>query len=128
MHNSIMIADTLMQVYAIDMATYPNVITDYTIGSFSAFIVRHENGTNLGYVRIPEGHRFYGTDYDDIRANVHGGLTFSSMDEDGSWVIGFDTSHLGDFVPVPAMGSFKSKHYWTHSEVFNELTQLVAQL
>ena len=60
-----------------------------------------ERGWGNGYVRIVEGHPFYGMDYMDIPVNVHGGLTFGNhiMDNDkwpdGYWV-GFDTAHYGD--------------------------------
>jgi hypothetical protein len=60
-----------------------------------------ERGWGNGYVRISEGHKYYGMNYTDIPVNVHGGLTFSEniMDNDkwsdGYWV-GFDTAHYGD--------------------------------
>lgn len=60
-----------------------------------------ERGWGNGYVRIAEGHKYYGKTYDDIPINVHGGLTFGDhiMDNDkwsdGYWV-GFDTAHYGD--------------------------------
>ena len=60
-----------------------------------------ERGWGNGYVRIVEGHPFYGMNYMDIPVNVHGGLTFGDniMDNDrfpdGYWV-GFDTAHYGD--------------------------------
>lgn len=60
-----------------------------------------ERGWGNGYVRIAEGHPFYGMYYMDIPVSVHGGLTFGDhvMDNnhfpDGYWV-GFDTAHYGD--------------------------------
>ncbi len=36
-----------------------------------------EVGWGNGYVLIPPGHSFYNKDYDDIDADVHGGLTFA---------------------------------------------------
>ena len=60
-----------------------------------------ERGWGNGYVRIVEGHPFYGMNYMDIPVSVHGGLTFSehitNSDNwsDGFWV-GFDTAHYGD--------------------------------
>jgi hypothetical protein len=59
------------------------------------------HGWGNGYVRIAEGHKYYGNAYDDIDVSVHGGLTFSehitNNDKwsDGFWV-GFDTAHSGD--------------------------------
>jgi hypothetical protein len=46
-----------------------------------------------GYARVPEGKQWHGEGYDDIPADVHGGLTFA----DGHGWIGFDTAHYGDF-------------------------------
>jgi len=61
-----------------------------------------EKGWGNGYVRIPEGHPYYGKNYEDIPVDVHGSLTFSNhifgKDEyfsDGYWV-GFDTAHYSD--------------------------------
>lgn len=47
-----------------------------------------------GYVRLSTGHLWFGLFYDDIPAEVHGGLTYG-CDEDG-W-IGFDTGHFNDY-------------------------------
>lgn len=60
-----------------------------------------DRGWGNGYVRISEGHPFYGMNYMDIPVSVHGGITFGDhiMDDsrwpDGYW-IGFDTAHYGD--------------------------------
>lgn len=67
-------------------------------------------GHSNGYIAVPKDHPWYGKDYDDIDADVHGGLTFSNHMSDltrtravgelpGSddyWVVGFDTCHYGD--------------------------------
>lgn len=53
------------------------------------------HGWGNGYIHLPKGHPWYGMHYDHIPADVHGGLTFSE-EEDGYWVIGFDTGHYGD--------------------------------
>lgn len=47
-----------------------------------------------GYVRVPPGHPWRGRHYDEIRADVPGGLTFS----DGEW-FGFDIMHAGNLWP-----------------------------
>lgn len=51
-----------------------------------------------GYVQIPQGHPWFGLDYDDIDVEVHGGLTYGKVDAAGHW-IGFDTLHCGDIWP-----------------------------
>lgn len=67
------------------------------------------HGWGNGYVIIPEGHPCFKMSYDEIHENydidVHGGLTYSEMAEDGNdvfkhhsgcWVVGFDTAHYRD--------------------------------
>jgi hypothetical protein len=50
-------------------------------------------GWGNGYVSIPEGHKFYGKNYDELyELDVNGGLTYSEPEESG-WVVGFDTAH-----------------------------------
>lgn len=60
-------------------------------------------GYRCGYVKLTKNHKYYGTVYQDIDVNVHGGLTFSDYDvpcekdgpDDGYW-IGFDCGHFWD--------------------------------
>ncbi|MDE5558429.1 MAG: hypothetical protein K2J32_12230 [Ruminococcus sp.] len=47
------------------------------------------------YVKLPEGHKYYGLKYDDIPVECHGGLTYSKsyvngLFTDGGWWIGWD--------------------------------------
>lgn len=59
-----------------------------------------EFGWGNGYVHIPEGHPWFGKDYNDIEGvEINGGLTYSEMQE-GMWVIGFDTAHSWDMLSV----------------------------
>lgn len=56
-------------------------------------------GWGNGYVALPEGHKYYGVNYDDVPVDVHYGLTYGESEEiDGKsyWVVGFDCAHLGD--------------------------------
>ena len=115
-----------MQSYLKDIVDFPAEITEYDFGAFTGFVKRHQLGYNLGYIRIPNGHYFYGVDYNNIRVDVHGGLTFSSLGEDNSWIIGFDTAHIGDFGPFDF--SDPDDHYWTHTDVVLELVHLCEQL
>jgi hypothetical protein len=66
-------------------------------------VTANHSGFRCGYVRIPPAHPWYGVDYDDIAADVHGGLTFAQPDAhcgkdgpDDSWWIGFDCAHYQD--------------------------------
>ena len=76
------------------------------VSGYKCRISRMEgSGSLCGYVGIPKGHRFWGTEYgthdelDDISDNVHGGLTYSVEGADGWWYFGFDTNHADDFAP-----------------------------
>jgi hypothetical protein len=56
-----------------------------------------QRGYANGYVILHPGHKYFGVDYNEIDVEVHGGLTFSKLDEvNNTWVIGFDTHHGGD--------------------------------
>lgn len=86
-------------------------------------------GWGNGYVCIPKGHPLHGKDYDDIDVAVHYGLTFAAAAKDisnwpeipkgckTSWVVGFDTAHLGD-----------NKEKWTEKAVEAETIRLKEQL
>ena len=81
------------------------------------------SGWGNGYVRIPEGHVYYGMDYDEIQYSVHGGVTFSEVIKEndsqnwpkGHW-IGFDTAHTGD-----------TEENWSKEQVVKETINLFLQ-
>jgi hypothetical protein len=106
-------------------------------------IVRHEAfGSLCGYVGIPKNHPLHGVEYSkdacaDIQ--VHGGLTYSSTDDDdkneNTWWFGFDCAHAGDFVPKMAINMLehgfdyeRTDTYRTWEYVENEVRELVRQL
>lgn len=66
-------------------------------------------GYRCGYVRLPQGHPWYGLGYDDVPADCHGGITFAEADvpcdapgPDVDWWIGFDCAHAFD-APDPGL-------------------------
>lgn len=76
---------------------------------FEWAVTHNGMGYRCGYVRIPKGHPWHGKDYDDIAADVHGGLTFAEADmpcdkgaPDDAWWLGFDCGHGGD-APDPSL-------------------------
>lgn len=87
-----------------------------------------------GYVRLPQQHPGYMTDYNDSifdSINVHGGLTFSGSfyDQEGFWV-GFDCAHYEDaqIGTDPKVCEENGTHIWTKEDVLNEICKLVDQL
>jgi len=108
---------------------------------FQWVVVHNTLGYRCGYVRIPVGHPWHGQDYNDIPAEVHGGLTFAEMDlpcdkpgpDDAYW-IGFDCAHCDD-LPDPNLPSRLAfslfggigDHIWTQSEVEDECRHLCEQ-
>lgn len=64
-------------------------------------IPNFDKGWGNGYVGVPEGHPWYGKDYDSIDCNVHGGLTYGdyfcpTCEPDGLYWVGFDCAHYQD--------------------------------
>lgn len=55
-----------------------------------------------GYVAVPADHPAYNKGYDDVAADVHGGLTYAGgndkypVEDPGLWWLGFDCAHYGD--------------------------------
>jgi hypothetical protein len=82
-------------------------------------------GNLNGYVHISVSHPYFGKYYDDFNVEVHGGLTFTQVTNDGQW-FGFDTGHYGDL--IPNMPFFSDGHLWTLDEVIEETKTLAKQL
>jgi hypothetical protein len=88
----------------------PDVVLGHGEHLGFAWVVTHNRiGYRCGYVRVPLGHPWYGQEYDDIGADVHGGLTFAEADvacdkggADDGWWVGFDCCHGGD-APDPTL-------------------------
>lgn len=80
-------------------------------------IVRQgEFGHLCGYVGVYKGHPWFEKGYDDVPANVHGGLTYANHcadhichvveegEDDNVWWLGFDCAHCDD------LNYFTSRH------------------
>lgn len=82
-------------------------------------IKRNGMGALCGYVGVTEGHPWFGQDYDDVDAEVHGCLTYADFCQEGDdghtichivdpgepdrvWWLGFDCAHHGDLSPANA--------------------------
>lgn len=74
-------------------------------------ILRNGLGALCGYVAVRPGHPWHGKGYDDVPAEVHGGLTYADAchgrichvprpgEPDNVWWLGFDAGHAWDLVP-----------------------------
>lgn len=76
----------------------------------SCVAMRNSLGAWCGYVLVPSGNRYFGQKYQDIEGSgdypdIHGGITFSGVlpDRPGTWALGFDCSHAGDYSPSYAV-------------------------
>lgn len=104
-------------------------------------VARHDLGgerTTLkhrcGYVCVPKSSSWYGENYDDLPAQVHGGLTYGEFNVSKDFWIGFDCAHMGDSSFPPGdpdgknYGSLARGHYWSLEEVKHETERLADQV
>jgi hypothetical protein len=94
-----------------DKEQWPDEATGY-----ACLIKRNRLGALCGYVGVPEGHPWHGRGYDDVPADVHGGLTYAASCQEGPeeatichvpapgepeplWWFGFDCAHYMDLSP-----------------------------
>jgi hypothetical protein len=87
---------------------------EFQHAGFPCLVLRHRHGHLCGYVAIPPGHPWHGKAYDEIDADVHGGLTYADAcngvvchapkpgEPDDVWWLGFDAAHFGDLQPFLA--------------------------
>ena len=87
---------------------------EFEVAGFPTLVRRGIGGAWCGYVGVPPAHPWFGKDYDEIGADVHGGLTYArecdehpedgvchlTEDEDTIWWLGFDCGHCGDVLPA----------------------------
>lgn len=74
-----------------------NVLATGEHAGYSWLVAHNDLGYRCGYVRVPPGHPWNRRGYDDIKANAHGGLTYTEADTDGvHWWAGFDCAHCWD--------------------------------
>ena len=78
-----------------------------TEAGLKAQVIATPMGHRCGYVGVPEGHPMYEKHYDEVNVYVHGGLTYSELD-DGLWTFGYDCAHWDD-AKDPALMSAEYK-------------------
>ena len=104
---------------------------------FPCLIVRVEHhGAWCGYVAVPPGHPWHGKGYDDINAEVHGGLTYAEKcggavchvsgpgEPDDVWWLGFDHAHAGDLCPATA--SWFGDRFGESNDVYRDMDYVIA--
>jgi len=116
---------------------------------FEYRITNNFGGARCGYIKVPPGHPWHGMDFEIIPCEVHGGLTFSSGESEGSeWWIGFDFAHpsdlrdpdlpfessifrdeiLGFYNRIQELCNRGSKpHLWTQDEIRAECMRVAGQ-
>lgn len=90
----------------------PNRV-QFVHAGLDCLVIRNPSVLNwCGYVGVPKGNRFYGTDDPECELDVHGGITYASpchmhichKPEDGRsddvWWLGFDCGHFLDLLPT----------------------------
>lgn len=83
-----------------------------------------------GYCFIPDGHpleqsEWWGEPYaSEALLEVHGGVTFGPEKTAGGHIIGFDTSHFGDYSAI----SNPLGRRWSIDDVYAETNRMAAQI
>jgi hypothetical protein len=72
-----------------------NKLSEGSAHGFEWVIKHNGNGFLCGYVKIPNDHYWYGANYNSFDVFVHGGLSYSKLN-DGEFWIGFDCAHYDD--------------------------------
>lgn len=77
------------------------IYADWMDGDLRCLIMRGPCSL-CAYIGVPEGHPFYGKEYDELDIDCHGGLTFASGPykqwPEGFWWLGWDYAHYKDTV------------------------------
>ncbi len=118
----------------------PDKVNWTTKTGLPGMIVRNGLGGLCGYVAVSKDHPDYGQHYDEVGADVHGGLTYADKcsghvchvpepgQPDDVWWLGFDCVHSGDAHPPSYAGGQMSGVYRTIAWVTAEVEALAAQL
>lgn len=111
--------------------TEPKIMKESKYKGFTYKIItigRHPNA----YIKIPKKHMLYEVPYSKIQIDVHGGLTYSALEEDGYW-IGWDYAHWNDHyvyklpAPINKLNEDGNKK-WTIKEIEEECKSVIRQI
>ena len=126
--------DRILELYNM---TEPPVAETFATGTHNGydFIILWYRDHPNAYIRIPEGHPYYGKGYDEIddKFIVHGGFTFSDKNiskkhnlPDG-WYLGWDYAHDGDFCRIPDGYAIEGQR-WTISEITADCEKIIDEI
>lgn len=117
----------------------PDVVEWFHEG-FACMAIRHSTlGHWCGYVGVQSGHSWYQQGYDDVSADVHGGLTFAGDDLTPPqgvesyvakllrWWVGFDCGHSGDLAPAMLLAR-RTIGLGSSGDVYRALPYVVAEV
>lgn len=85
----------------------------------------------VAYIMIPKKHLLYKISYSDIDLHVHGGLTYSCMEDDKNYWIGWDYAHSGDYLFYKEQDNIFDRpenHKWTIKEIEVECKIVINQI
>lgn len=86
------------------------------------------------YVKLPNEHKYFGKNYDDIPIECHCGLTYSDSNLlpdlfESGWWIGWDYAHCYDYSGyMMGFDSFTNNRKWQTSEILSEVENVINQL
>lgn len=115
---------------------------EFVFDGFPCVLNRNNMGAWCGYVGVPEGHPWYCVGYDDIGADVHGGLTYAEGHVPGThadstwevggvsqtlWWVGFDCIHSGDLSLSDVQSGSRDGEYRTAGYAKIEVMSLAKQ-
>lgn len=126
--------DRILELYNMAEPPVAETIATGTHNGYDFKILWYRYHPNA-YIRIPEGHPYYGKDYTEIddKGIVHCGFTFSGKNlhrdyglPDG-WYLGWDYGHIGDYAAYH-VGCTLDGHRWTVSEITAECRQIIDEI
>jgi hypothetical protein len=113
------------------------VLREEKVDEYILTIAAMPMGHLCGYLTLPHNHPWSHRGYDEIEADVHGGLTYADPEGDGRYTVGFDCGHSGDSPDLQYMSLECQKalgwyftgigHVWNEFEVMEELRDLYRQ-
>lgn len=116
---------------------------DFEAHGFPCILKRAGMGAWCGYVGMPPGHPWHGTN--DVDADVHGGITYAARcdgeichvskpgQSDDVWWLGFDCNHYNDLAPAlllldaPFYPGYDGEYLYRTVDVARQWTEQLAK-